>query len=601
MSNGGAQLSVLSKSSFSYVVNVTSGIGVSALVPITITLLPVARPPVVSNQVLSTPDNIAPSTSLSPALTASQPLGLSFTFALVDATGTWGVVPATGVVYLMPGKSLSFSTVPSYTCTIVVTASNSLTAQAFLTINLTPTNRPPTFCCGGFWDLTVDEGTAAGTILNGGAALSASDPNAGDVLLYTITGTSISQAAGLVSLDVIAGRLGLAAVLPGGTGVLLYNRSWSWPPASRYSFNVSVSVSDSSWVPALSANGTARITITRIAPRLATTTFSFPNNITAGAAIANLSAVMWSPYGGATFSMAVNDVAVPSSAQQAFNVTSAGILVAVAPLAPFNFNVKTSFTVSVLLTDVQGTTATVPLALTLQHSNRAPTWGSLPTFYTAAATNTTSIGSPLSVYVSDLDLGIVAESLTFSLLATGNTGGTFGVDPASGRLFIAALGSPAFNFPNSFNLTACVRDAGIDGPSSSSCTFVSVVLTQNQDPPILPALNLTVLEGSPPGTLVAQINATNINPGARISYALSPGAALLNLPFPFAISTVNATPFNYGLLTTTAASPIRYSPYAGTGNFRTYPVFVTATDTRLGFPLTTTVATTISVIWVVDG
>lgn len=160
--------------------NVSNSLGVTALVPITITLLPVARPPIVSNQVLSTPDNITPGANLSPTLTASQPLGLSFTFALTDATGTWGVVPTTGVVYLMPGKTLSFSTTPSYTCTIIVTASNSLTAQAFLTINLSPTNRPPVFLNGGFWDLTVDEGTAAGTILNGGAALSASDPNTGE-------------------------------------------------------------------------------------------------------------------------------------------------------------------------------------------------------------------------------------------------------------------------------------------------------------------------------------------------------------------------------------------------------------------------------------
>lgn len=419
--------------------------------------------------------------------------------------------------------------------------------------------------------------------------------------MYTITGTTVPQAAGLVSLDVLSGRLGLATLLPGGSSTLLYNRSWPWQPSAPYSFNVSVAVADSSWVPSLSANGTARITVTRIAPRLTTTAFSFPNNISAGAPIANLSAVMWSPYGRASFAIAANDVAVSTSVQPAFNVSAAGILFAMAPIAPFNFNIKATFAVSVLLTDVQGTTATVPLVLTLLHSNRAPTWGSLPTFYTAAATNTTAIGSPLSVYVSDLDLGIVAESLTYSLSATGNTGGTFGIDPASGRLFIAAMGSPAFNFPNSFNLSACVRDAGVDGPAYSSCTFVSVVLTQNQNPPVLPALNLTVLEGSQPGTLVAQINATSINPGALIAYSLSPGAELLNLPFPFTMATVNATPFNFGAITTTSASPIRYSPYAGTGNFRSYSVFVTATDTRLGFPLTTTVATSINVIWVVDG
>lgn len=127
--NGGPQLSVLSKSAFYYTVNVTNVFSVSALVPITITLLPVARPPVVSNQVLSTPDSINPLSTLSPALVASHPLGLSFTFAIIDPTGTWGVYPATGIVYLLSGKTLSFSIVPSYSCTIVVTASNTLASQ----------------------------------------------------------------------------------------------------------------------------------------------------------------------------------------------------------------------------------------------------------------------------------------------------------------------------------------------------------------------------------------------------------------------------------------------------------------------------------------
>lgn len=277
------------------------------------------------------------------------------------------------------------------------------------------------------------------------------------------------------------------------------------------------------------------------------------------------------------------------------------MLVSSTPLPPFNFNSKSAFSVSVLVTDAQGTQATVSIALSMSHSNRPPTWTPPATYYTAAATNTTSIGSPLSLYVSDLDLGVVPEALTFSLSAVGNTGGTFAVDPSSGRLFVAALGSPSFNFPNTFALTACVHDAGIDGPVYTSCANFSVILTQNQNPPTLPMLNLTILEGSTAGAVVAQINATSINAGAVLSYSLAPGAALLNLPFPFAITTVNATPFNLGVVSVTDASPIRYSPYAGTGNFRSYPIFVSATDSRLGFPLTTTVATSIDVIWVVDG
>ena len=434
----------------------------------------------------------------------------------------------------------------------------------------------------------------------------------------------MSPAASLLTLDVLSGRLGLAPALPGG-GALVYNRSWPWAPSSPFSFNLSLSVSDSSWTPSLYANGTARVTITRIAPRLMTTAFSFANNISSGATIANLSASLWSPYGGASFWLAASDVAVSGSLVPAFNVSSAGILSATSPLPSFNFNAKSSFALSVVLTDRQGTSSTVPVTLTMAHSNRAPVWAALPTYYTAAATNTTAIGSPLrrvapgapfvvpcpthirpsapprSVYVTDLDLGIVAEALTYSLTGAGNTGGTFGIDPATGRLFVAALGSAAFNYPGSFNLTACARDAGIDGPVYTTCSFVSIVLTQNQNPPAIPALNLTVAEGSPVGTLVAQINATSINPGAVLSYALSPGPALLNLPFPFSIATVNATPFNFGAISTTADSPLRYSPWQGTGNFRSYPVYVTATDSRLGFPLTTTVAASINVMWVLDG
>ena len=188
VSNGGTQLSVLAKSSFNYAVNVSNNLGIFAIVQITVTLLPVGRPPVVSNQILATPDNIAPNTQLSPALTASHPLGLSLSFSLVDASNTWDVVPATGIVYLRSGQTLNFALVTTYMITVIVTASNLLTAQAFLTINIAATNRPPIFCCGGFLDISVDEGLAAGSLLNGGVAFGASDPNTGvlNTLSYNI-------------------------------------------------------------------------------------------------------------------------------------------------------------------------------------------------------------------------------------------------------------------------------------------------------------------------------------------------------------------------------------------------------------------------------
>jgi hypothetical protein len=83
------------KSLFRYTVNVSNAY-TSAVYPITITLLPVPRPPVILDQARSVREDAVAGTTLPPALNASHPQNTPYTFSLVNNTAF--VISSTGVV-----------------------------------------------------------------------------------------------------------------------------------------------------------------------------------------------------------------------------------------------------------------------------------------------------------------------------------------------------------------------------------------------------------------------------------------------------------------------------------------------------------------------
>lgn len=183
---------------------------------------------------------------------------------------------------------------------------------------------------------------------------------------------------------------------------------------------------------------------------------------------------------------------------------------------------------------VTSLSASLSYVVSLSHANRPPSWSAVP-WLSAAALTSGTVGPPLLQYVVDLDLALnVGENETFAITG-GNAGGTFGVQPGTGQLFIANNNTAAFQFGQPpFNLTVSVTDAGVNGPRYTATAVVTVQVLANNFLPTLPFVNCTVFEAPPlgpaPGTPVCTVTGDSRNTPNKLTYALNAAGASLNLP-----------------------------------------------------------------------
>jgi hypothetical protein len=528
-----AVLDATVKSVFTYTVNASDALS-WALYPVTISLLPAARPPVTFAQARTAADTIAGGTTLPPALSASHPQGKALTFSLTDPSGTFGVF-ANGTVYLLPGKALDFNSAPSYSLTFTVTDTAGKIAVAALSITVVETNRAPAFAQPVF-NLTVAEGTASGAAF--GSAVAASDVNRRDSLAYALASCSPRTSTNdcPFAVDTAAGTLRVAALVG---GQLLADRNAAFPNGLPFIYTLTLVATDNG-SPRLNATTQVFVAVTSIRPRLSSTAAAIPANSTGGTLVATLLPLAWSAYGTSDLSFSIVDPQ-PTTAEGlvAFNIStpaSSGFLrVAALPAAPapFVFNTRKDFAVVVRVTDsATGLFADAAVAVTLLHSNRPPTFGAVP----ATDVPARSRGNILSLasYVVDPDVGLagIAESFAYSLVGpapgTGNVDGTFGLNSTTGQLFVANPSAPSFVFNAGtgtgtvYNLTARVCDAGINGPFACALANISLRVVAGSVPPSVSDAAFSLKENSPAGTVLGTVVASD-EQGYALTYSIAGG------------------------------------------------------------------------------
>ena len=127
------------------------------------------------------------------AITATDSDGDTLTYSLSgDDPASFDIDSATAQITTKTGVTYDYESKSSYSLAVDVSDGNGGTDSTPVTVNLTDVNEDPSFA-GSPATLEVAENSALGT--NVGAAITATDPDAGDTLTYSLSGTDAASFA----------------------------------------------------------------------------------------------------------------------------------------------------------------------------------------------------------------------------------------------------------------------------------------------------------------------------------------------------------------------------------------------------------------------
>lgn len=110
--------------------------------------------------------------------------------------------PLAPQITVLDGQDLDFETRDTYSFGLIATDGGGLSATATITVTLTNVNEPPVL---EDTSRAVRENSESGTVIeDGGGPIMASDPDQGDLLLYTIVG---GNDAGIFKIGPCTGKL----------------------------------------------------------------------------------------------------------------------------------------------------------------------------------------------------------------------------------------------------------------------------------------------------------------------------------------------------------------------------------------------------------
>ena len=475
-----AALDYETKTSYTVVVTVSDGT-LTDTITITINVTNVNEAPAFkhSSDTRSIPENTAANTSIGNALDVSEPDGDSLTYSLGGADAASFTFDST-TRRLLTQVALDYETKTSYT--VVVTVSDgTLTDTITITINVTNVNEAPVFSDGSSTSRSIAENTASGQ--NIGSAVSATDPDSGTTLTYTLGGTD-------------AASFGINST----NGQLRTSASLNYESRSSYSVTISVSNGNGG---SDSISVTINVTNVNEAPAFkhSSDTRSIPENTAANTSIGNALDVSEPDGDSLTYSLGGAD-----AASFTFDSTTRRLLTQ----AALDYETKTSYTVVVTVSD--GTlTDTITITINVTNVNEAPAFKhssdtrSIPE-NTAA---NTSIGNALDVSEPD------GDSLTYSL--GGADAASFTFDSTTRRL----LTQVALDYETKTSYTVVVTVS--DGTLTDTITITINVTNVNEAPAFSDgsSTSRSIAENTASGQNIGSaVSATDPDSGTTLTYTL---------------------------------------------------------------------------------
>ncbi len=468
----------------SYSLTVTASDGsLSATAPVTINLSNVNEAPAfgAASYTFSVAENSASDASVGSVSAVDPDASTTLTYSLSGTGSSNFAISSTGVITVATGAALDFETTPSYSLTVTV-SDGSLSATAPVTINLTNVNEAPTFGAASY-TFSVAENSSAGASVG---SVSASDPDAGTTLTYSLSGT------------------GSTLFTISSTGVITVASGAALNFESTPSYSLTVTASDGS----LSATAPVTINLTNIneAPAFgaASYTFSVAENSASGASVGSVSAT--DPDANTTLTYSLS-----GTGSSNFAISSTGVIT-VASGAVLDFETTPSYSLTVTANDGSLST-TAPVTINLTNVNEAPTFGAAS--YTFSVAENSAAGASVgSVSATDPDAG---TTLTYSLSGTGSS--NFAISP-TGVITVASGAAFDFETTPSYSLTVTASDGSLSATAPVTINLSNV----NEAPTDINLSDNRVADNATAGTPIGTLSSVDPDAGDTHTYFLISGA-----------------------------------------------------------------------------
>ncbi|MBB5209069.1 cadherin domain-containing protein [Chiayiivirga flava] len=417
-----------------------------------------AAPGVVVGTVVGTdPDTNAPNDALLYAITAGN-TGNAFA---IDADS--------GAIRVADSAQVDLANAP-FVLTVRVTDGGTppLDDSATVTIEVSDENDAPAFGQATY-AFSVDENSAAGTPVG---TVSASDPDAGDALTYTIAG----------------GNTGNAFAIDAATGAIVVATASALDAETVTDISLVVTVSDDD-APARTDTATVNVTVIDLneVPVLADASFNVAENSASGTVVGTLDAS--DPDATAPFATLVFAITAGNDAGTFAIDAGTGVL-SVADAAALDFESGAAFALTVTATDGGGSSATAQVTIATTDVNEVPVLSDTARSVLQSSAVGTPVGAPVSA--SDPDTTAPNNTLTYAITG-GNEDNAFTIDPASGQLAVAS--SAPLTAGAAFALVVGATDGG--GLSDSATVTVDVI-DVNDAPSFVAGPAQNVLEDAGP-------------------------------------------------------------------------------------------------------
>ncbi|WP_435183499.1 cadherin domain-containing protein [Cylindrospermopsis raciborskii G7] len=430
--------------------------------------------------------------------TTDPDAGNTFTYSLVTGTGSIDNSSFTIVGnQLRTAAAFDFETKNSYSIRVRSTDQGGQFFEKQLTINVTNVNEAPTFANPTATFNTPENSTNVGTIDP------ATDPDGGDILNYTLSGTDATK----FNFNTI-------------TRALSFKTPPDFEAPGSNTYSLTITATD---VRGLNATQTVTVNVTNVneAPTFANPTATFPvaeNSTTVGTI-----APATDPDAGDTLTYTLSGADAGK-----FNIDSSTRLLSFK--TPPNFEVPGSaarsntYSVTVTATDVRGLNATQAVTVNVTdvpEVGNPPVITSSSTFFVAE--NSTAVGN---IIATDAD----GNTLTYSING-GADRSLFNINSTTGALsFVTA---PNFEAPtdvgadNRYNLQIQVTD----GNNPVTQDLIIDVTNVNEAPTDLTLSATTIEENQASGTVVGNFSTTDPDAGNTFTYSLVTGTGATDNSF----------------------------------------------------------------------